>query len=210
LLIAPIQSIKIQGVKETLQLLDAVQPGAIKELRKDIKTIAQPAVSAIKSSLPTTAPLSGMNHYGRTRFAGAKVNSQLLLGRHIASDTIPLVRLQVVSPGDAVGLEIADMAGRKSMMHGPALPYEYKGRGRIGGSGRQRPTRSRKVVRRGNTAEFSYRITGQGKGMTDNLGGVPSRYIYPALAGKVEGIAADMLKTLDKYASRINQKLKVN
>jgi len=210
LLIAPIQSIKIQGVKETLQLLDAVQPGAIKELRKDIKTIAQPAVSAIKSSLPTTAPLSGMNHYGRTRFAGAKVNSQLLLGRHIASDTIPLVRLQVVSPGDAVGLEIADMAGRKSMMHGPALPYEYKGRGRIGGSGRQRPTRSRKVVRRGNTAEFSYRITGQGKGMTDNLGGVPSRYIYPALAGKVEGIAADMLKTLDKYASRINHKLKVN
>ena len=209
-MIAPIQSIKIQGVKETLQLLDAVQPGAIKELRKDIKTIAQPAVSAIKSSLPTTAPLSGMNHYGRTRFAGAKVNSQLLLGRHIASDTIPLVRLQVVSPGDAVGLEIADMAGRKSMMHGPALPYEYKGRGRIGGSGRQRPTRSRKVVRRGNTAEFSYRITGQGKGMTDNLGGVPSRYIYPALAGKVEGIAADMLKTLDKYASRINQKLKVN
>ena len=209
-MIAPIQSIKIQGVKETLQLLDAVQPGAIKELRKDIKTIAQPAVSAIKSSLPTTAPLSGMNHYGRTRFAGAKVNSQLLLGRHIASDTIPLVRLQVVSPGDAVGLEIADMAGRKSMMHGPALPYEYKGRGRIGGSGRQRPTRSRKVVRRGNTAEFSYRITGQGKGMTDNLGGVPSRYIYPALAGKVEGIAADMLKTLDKYASRINHKLKVN
>jgi hypothetical protein len=209
-LIAPTQSIRIQGVKETLQLLDAVQPGAIKELRKDIRQIAQPAVSAIKSSLPTTAPLSGMNHYGRTRFAGAKVNSQLLLGRHIASDTIPLVRLQVVSPGDAVGLEIADMAGRKTMSHGPALPYEYKGRGRIGGSGRQRPTRSRKVVRRGNTAEFSYRITGQGKGMTDNLGGVPSRYIYPALAGKVNGIAADMLKTLDKYASRINHKLKVN
>ena len=209
-MIAPTQSIRVQGVKETLQLLDAVQPGAIKELRKDIRQIAQPAVSAIKSNLPTTAPLSGMNHYGRTRFAGAKVNAQLLLGRHINSDTIPLVRLQVVSPGDAVGLEIADMAGRKTMVHGPALPYEYKGRGRIGGSGRQRPTRSRKVVRRGNTAEFSYRITGQGKGMTDNLGGVPSRYIYPALAGKVEGIAADMLKTLEKYASRINQKLKVN
>ena len=207
-MIAPTQSIRIQGVKETLQLLDAVQPGAIKELRKDIRQIAQPAVSAIKSSLPTTAPLSGMNHYGRTRFAGAKVNSQLLLGRHIASDTIPLVRLQVVSPGDAVGLEIADMAGRKTMSHGPALPYEYKGRGRIGGSGRQRPTRSRKVVRRGNTAEFSYRITGQGKGMTDNLGRVPSRYIYPAVAGKVDGIANDMLRTLEKYASRINHKLR--
>jgi hypothetical protein len=207
-LTSPISTIRVQGVKETLQLLDAVQPGAIKELRKDIRAIAEPAVSAIKSNLPSTSPLSGMNHYGRTRFAGAKVNAQLLLGRAINSDTIPLVRLQVVSPGDAVGLEIADMAGRKTMQHGPRLPYEYKGRGRMGGSGRQNPTKSRSVVRRGQTQAFQYRITGQGKGMTDNLGGVPSRYIYPALAGKVDGIALDMLHTLEKYASRINQKLK--
>lgn len=192
-----------------LQLLDAVQPGSIKELRKDIRQIAEPAVSAIRSNLPSTSPLSGMNHYGRTRFAGAKVNAQLLLGRAINSDTIPLVRLQVVSPGDAVGLEIADMAGRKTMMHGPRIPYEYKGRGRIGGSGRQRPTKSRSVVRRGQTASFQYRITGQGKGMTDNLGGVPSRYIYPALAGKVDGIAADMMRTIEKYSEKINYKLKV-
>ena len=207
-MVSPITTIRVQGVKEMLQLLDAVQPGSIKELRKDIRQIAQPAVSAIKSNLPSTAPLSGMNHYGRTRFAGAQVNAQLLLGRAINSDTIPLVRLQVVSPGDAVGLEIADMAGRKTMMHGPALPYEYKGVGRRSGSGRQKPTKSRSVVRRGQTAAFQYRITGQGKGMTDNLGGIPSRYIYPALAGKVDGIAADMMKTIEKYSERINYKLK--
>jgi hypothetical protein len=191
-----------------LQLLDAVQPGSIKALRKEIKQIAQPAVSAIKSNLPSTSPLSGMNHYGRTRFAGAQVNTQLLLGKAINSDTIPLVRIQVVSPGDAVGLEIADMAGRKTMMQGPQLPYEYKGRGRVGASGRQKPTKSRSVVRRGQTQAFQYRITGQGKGMTDNLGGIPSRYIYPALAGKVDGIAADMMKTIDKYSEKINYKLK--
>ena len=207
---APITTIRVQGVKEMLQLLDAVQPGSIKALRKDIRDIAQPAVSAIKSNLPTTAPLSGMNHYGRTRFAGAKVNAQLSVSTSIRSQTIPLVRLQVVSPGDAVGLEIADMAGRKSMMHGPALPYEYKGRGRIGGSGRQKPTKSREVVRRGQTQTFQYRITGQGKGMTDNLGGVPSRYIYPALAGKVDSMAADMMKTIDKYSEKINYKLKAS
>jgi hypothetical protein len=209
-LASPITTIKVQGVKEMLQLLDAVQPGSIKELRKDIRQIAEPAVSAIRSNLPSSSPLSGMNHYGRTRFAGAKVSAQLLLGKSIYSDTIPLVRLQVESPGDAVGLEIADMAGRKTMMHGPALLYEYKGRGRVGGSGRQKPTRSRSVVRRGNTQAFQYRITGQGKGMTDNLGGIPSRYIYPALAGKVDNIAADMLKTIEKYSEKINYKLKAN
>ena len=208
-MVAPIQTIRIQGVKETLQLLDAVQPGAIKELRKDIRRIAQPVVTAIKSNLPKTAPLSGMNHYGRTRFAGAKVKAELLLRGWASRDTIPLARLAVVSPGDAAGLEIADMAGRKSMMNGPALTYEYKGRGRIGGKGRQNPTRSRPVVRRGNTAPFSYRITGQGKGMTDNLGGLPSRYVYPALADREDTLAADMLKTIESYTDRINQKIKV-
>jgi hypothetical protein len=201
--------IRIEGVKETLQLLDAVQPGSIRELRKDIKRIAEPAVTAIRANLPRTAPLSGMNHYGRTRFAGALVKANLDLRAHRLSNSHSLVRIEVISPGDAVGLEIADMAGRRTMQHGPRLPYEYKGRGRIGGSGRQSPTKSRPVVRRGNSRQFQYRINGQGKGMTDNLGGVPSRYIYPALAGKVDGIAADMLRTLDAYAAKINQKLKV-
>ncbi len=201
--------IRIEGVKETLQLLDAVQPGSIRELRKDIKRIAEPAVTAIRANLPKTAPLSGMNHYGRTRFAGALVKANLDLRAHRLSNSHSLVRIEVISPGDAVGLEIADMAGRRTMQHGPRLPYEYKGRGRIGGSGRQSPTKSRPVVRRGNSRQFQYRISGQGKGMTDNLGGVPSRYIYPALAGKVDGIAADMLRTLDAYAAKINQKLKV-
>jgi hypothetical protein len=201
--------IRIEGVKETLQLLDAVQPGSIRELRKDIKRIAEPAVTAIKANLPRTAPLSGMNHYGRTRFAGALVKANLDLRAHRLSNSHSLVRIEVISPGDAVGLEIADRAGRRTMQHGPRLPYEYKGRGRIGGSGRQSPTKSRPVVRRGNSRQFQYRINGQGKGMTDNIGGVPSRYIYPALAGKVDGIAADMMKTLETYANKINQTLKV-
>ena len=201
-------SIKVQGVREMIQLLDAVQPDSVKELRKEIRQIAQPVMSAIKSNLPSTSPLSGMNHYGRTRFAGAQVKAELAFGNSIRNQTRGLVTLVVQSPGDAVGLEIADMAGRKTMMHGPALTYEYKGVGRVGGSGRQRPTKSRKVVRRGQTKEFSYRITGQGKGMTDNLGGIPSRYVYPALAGKENELAADMQKTLDKYAQKINYKLK--
>jgi hypothetical protein len=204
-----IDPIKVQGVRETLQLLDAVQPGSLTALRKDIVRLTEPAVSAIRSRIPATAPLSGMNHYGRTRYAGAKVKAKLDLRNSIYGNNISLVKIEVASPGLAVGLEIADMAGRKQMQHGPRLPYEYKGIGRRGGSGRQNPTRSRSVVRRGNSAPFSYRITGQGKGMMDNLGGVPSRYVYPALAGKVEGLASAMLKTVESYTAKINQKIKV-
>jgi hypothetical protein len=150
-----------------------------------------------------------MTHYGRTRYAGALVKSEVLLKDSKISQTSSLIRISVESPDDAAGLEIADMAGRRTMVQGPQLPYQYKGRGRIGGSGRQSPTRSRPVVRRGNSKEFSYRINGQGKGMVRNLKGIPSRYVYPALPGLIFPMRDDMIKTLDAYVAKINQKLKV-
>jgi len=211
-LVAPTHTINVQGVRDMIQLLDAVQPDSVKELRKEFRQIALPVVSAIKSNLPSTSPLSGMNHYGRTRYAGANVKTELALGNSIRSQARPLATIVVESPekSGAFGLEIADMAGRKTMMNGPQLTYEYKGVGRVGGSGRQSPTKSRKVVRRGNTAEFSYRINGQGKAMIANLGGIPSRYVYSALAGKEDELVADMQRTLDKYSQKINYKLKAN
>jgi len=199
----------LQGVKETLQLLDAVQPGSIKELRKDIRTIIEPSLTAIRANVPSSAPLSGMSHYGRTRFAGPKVTSKLLLGQSRFKDTTPLIRIEVVSDPDSAGFEIADMAGRRTLSHGPTMPYQYKGRGRIGGSGRQNPTRSRPVVRRGNSAAFSYRINGQGTAMIKNLKKLPSRYVYPPVENNIFRIRDDMLATLDRYVARINQKLKV-
>jgi hypothetical protein len=209
-LVAPTHKINVQGVREMIELLDAVQPDSVKELRKEFRQIALPVVSAIKSNIPSTAPLSGMNHYGRTRYAGANVKTELALSNSIRSQARPLATIVVESPekSGAFGLEIADMAGRKTMMNGPKLTYEYKGVGRVGGSGRQSPTKSRKVVRRGNTAEFSYRINGQGKAMIANLGGIPSRYVYSALAGKEDELVADMQRTLDKYSQKINYKLK--
>jgi hypothetical protein len=204
-----IDPIRVTGVRETLQLLDAVQPGSIKELRKEIRRVAEPAVTAIRSNLPATAPLSGMTHYGRTRFAGAKVKAELQMRDSKSSNTSSLVRLSVESPGDAAGLEIADMAGRRSQGGGVQLPYEYKGIGRRGGSGRQSPTRSRSVTRRGNSAPFSYRINGKGKAMIKNLGGSASRYVYPPLTIAILGVRDEMIKTLNTYVSKTNQKLKV-
>jgi hypothetical protein len=202
--------IRLEGVKETLKLLDAVQPGSIKELRKDIKRITLPAVTAIKSRIPSVAPTSGMSHYGRTKYGGGKVRAELKTTDSKFSNTSSLITLVAESSDkNAAGFDIADMAGRRTMFHGPRVPYQYKGTGRRGGSGRQRPTKSRGIVRRGQVKEFSYTITGQGKGLTDELGGTPSRYVYPAVTVTISGIRDDMAKTLDAYVGRINQKLKV-
>ncbi len=205
-MIAPTYKIEVIGVKQTLQILNDVKSPLINELRKDIRRIAEPAVSSIRSRIPKTAPLSGMNHYGRTRFSGVEVKAVLDLKRR--ANNYSLTNITVTSQRDAAGFEIADMAGRRTMQQGPQLPYEYKGRGRIGGSGRQNPTRSRPVVRRGNAAPFSYFINGQGKAMIANLPSTPSRYVYPALVGKVEGMAAEMLKTVLSYTSIVNKRLR--
>ena len=206
-MISPTYKIEVIGVKETLQILNDVKSPLINELRKDISRIAEPAVSSIRARIPSTAPLSGMNHYGRTRFGGVEVKAVLDLRR--SKNNYSLTNITVTSQRDAAGFEIADMAGRKTMKQGPQLPYEYKGRGRIGGSGRQNPTKSRPVVRRGNAAPFSYFINGQGKAMIRNLPSTPSRYVYTALAGKVDGMAEEMLKSVLRYASVINKKLEV-
>jgi hypothetical protein len=150
-----------------------------------------------------------MTHYGRTRYAGAKVKAELQTRDSRTNNTSSLIRLSVESPGDAAGLEIADMAGRKTQGGGVQIPYEYKGIGRKGGSGRQSPTRSRAVVRRGNAAPFSYRINGQGRAMIKELGGSASRYVYPSLTISIMGVRDQMIKTLDEYVGKINQKLKV-
>jgi hypothetical protein len=201
--------IRITGVKKTLQLLDDLQPGSIRELRKDVRRIAAPAVTAIKSNLPTTAPLSGMTHYGRTRYAGARVKAELQTRESKFSNTSALVRLSVDPPKDGAGLQIADMAGRKTQGGGVQLPYEDKGIGRRSGSGRQSASRSRPVTRRGNAVPFSYRINGQGQAMIRNLGAKASRYVYPPLTIAILSVRDQMVKTLDDYVGRINQKLKV-
>jgi hypothetical protein len=200
---------QIQGLKETLRLLDDVQPGTIRELRKDIRTILEPSLTAIKANVPASAPLSGMNHYGRTRFGRPQVKASLITTQSKYRDSTPLIRIEVVADPHSVGFEIADMAGRRTLKQGPNLPYQYKGRGRIGGSGRQRPTKSRPVVRRGNSREFSYRINGQGTAMIRNLTKLPSRYVYPPVENNLFTIRDDMIKTLDTYVARINHKLKV-
>ena len=150
-----------------------------------------------------------MTHYGRTRYAGAAVKAELQTKDNKLSNTSSLVRLSVDSPKDAAGLQIADMAGRKSQGGGVQLPYQYKGIGLMSGSGRQSATRSRPVTRRGNSAPFSYRINGQGQAMIRNLGKQASRYVYPPLTISIISVRDQMVKTLGEYVGRINQELRI-
>jgi hypothetical protein len=74
---------RVTGVAATVKVLKTIDKQIITEARRDLRSGAQPVVSAIKSAIPSEAPLKGksssgsrgMIHNGRTRWqpSGVKV-----------------------------------------------------------------------------------------------------------------------------------------
>ena len=60
------------GLKETLRDLNKLDKELSKEIRKDIRSTVQPLADAINNSIPGGAPLSGMEHNGRTGWHNRK------------------------------------------------------------------------------------------------------------------------------------------
>ena len=57
---------QVVGLKETLRDLNKLDKELSKEVRKDIRKTVQPLADAINAARPGAAPLSGMEHNGRT------------------------------------------------------------------------------------------------------------------------------------------------
>jgi hypothetical protein len=60
-------SIPIYGVKEAIKELKEIDPALRRQLTKDYGKIAKPVIDEIKSTLPKTAPLSGMRRQWVTK-----------------------------------------------------------------------------------------------------------------------------------------------
>ena len=183
--------VKFVGVKETLRILRDVEPDVYKQLRKDIRAIAMPAVTAIKSNTPSVAPLSGMVNNGRTAWTKPKVTVNITPGqrsRGFASTTSNLVAIQATGEGKKVGFDIADMAGRANQ------PGKYE--------------KSRKYINPYTGEVVRLKQNGQGRALIDNLAGRASRYVYPAIESKLPAIRTQVAKSFDTAAEVINRKLK--
>lgn len=63
---------QVVGLKETLRDLNKLDKELSKEIRKDIRNVVQPLADAINSTVPGGAPLSGMDHSGRTGWKNHK------------------------------------------------------------------------------------------------------------------------------------------
>lgn len=179
--------VKFKGVKEMVDILKSVEPELWKQLRSDIRKIAAPAVSSIKSNVPTIAPLSGMVNNGRLAWSPVKVNVSITpaqRARGFGSTTSNLAA--IISKGSAgQGMVIADMAGR--------------------GGGRQRKNQTRVYPYKGGSR--SHRVNGQGQAMINALGKQPSRYVYPAIERQLPAIRSGVADSIEQMAKTVNAKI---
>jgi hypothetical protein len=171
------------------------EPETLKDLRKNIRPIAQPGVSAIKSNSPKVAPLSGMSGQGRTAYSTPKINLRITpAGKSygFGSTTANLVAITATGSGNQSGFDIADMAGRAN------------------NPGKYRQTRPFVDPRTGQTVRR--RVNGQGAAMIRGLqaqSGKASRYVYKGLEDKLPQIRAEVAKvveqTMDDFSRRLNK-----
>lgn len=122
--------VEVDGVAETLKVLNRVLPELKRQTVRNIRAAGQPAIEAVRQLIPTASPLSGWAQYNWTTprgynigsynaakaRAGVKVQFRGSKVRGAADpNTIPLLRLRQT---DAAGAAY-DMAGRISSGKGP-------------------------------------------------------------------------------------------
>jgi hypothetical protein len=94
-----------------------IEPELKKQLVRDIKQIAEPVQSAIKSAIPVVAPLSGLNNNGRlgwTPYKGKKPGAVSIVYRSGSKRTAPLVTSLVSVNVGSAGMTMIDVAGKRN------------------------------------------------------------------------------------------------
>jgi hypothetical protein len=183
---------KVYGVDRTIRELKQVEPQAVNNLRKDLRSAAEPIALSIKAGLPVSAPISGMRHRGRTAYnsSAIKATPRTNFSKRAAARGYSLVSIWVGGKKGTVGaagLQIADMSGR---------------RGKVRSSGRTR-TYTR------NGMEMTHAIRGQARGLYKELPGRASRFVWKQAEGKTQQIEREILVSLEKTTRQANKNLVV-
>jgi hypothetical protein len=178
---------KVLGINQSIAVLNRLDRELIKELRKDLALAASPLVNAIKSNIPTYAPIRGFNHNGRTGWPKKPIKLQVRLTtsrskRRQRTETVKIIL-------NNAGVQIADMAGKRNS---------------VKRSGSSRAYAKGNVIMR-------HKLNGQGEKMIEALSqtgrGRASRYVYPAVDKYAERIRMQIDRTVESAIIRGSQEL---
>ena len=102
---------QIIGLDIVVRELNDLEPGLVKQLKKDLVTEIKPLYQTIKSTIESSKPfLSGFQHSGRTGISKntVRVTGKAVTGRRGRKTSLVSIRTT------SAAAEIADMAGRKT------------------------------------------------------------------------------------------------
>jgi hypothetical protein len=184
-------SVEVIGLKENLRLLQRINPALSREIRKEFRKLAQPAVNEIERMKPSRGNLpSGFQHSGRTGSNAVKkvrinFNTRRARNRNLAQgaqyETLGTIRIQTADAASA----IADMAGKV---------------GNVQTSGRSRPYPGRP---QGHT------LNGQGNYLIRALNryGSPSRFMWPGAERGLNETEHEFVRIARRVEDEINKEL---
>lgn len=181
----------VSGLNETLREIAKMDKELMKQIRKDWREIAKPAVEDARKEMPDETPLSGMAK-GRTawvtRQPDKKIKAYISTKKpRRKAGNVTDYPLATVEERDAAGI-IFDMAGRKSK----------------GGS------KSRRRLPNGNTVTLEYPQTLianlEAKAAERNYKKEASRAMYPGVEKSAPALARQIDQSLNKRIREYNRK----
>lgn len=193
-------NIRVDGLKDTLIILEAIEGNSVKQLKKDADVAVRGSgvFSAIRSNVPSVAPMSGMTHNGATKWAGiTSVKTAIppiTLRRLARKRDTPIISIHATGSPDGLGFDYSELAGIRR--HPPRSRSKIPSTG-LRGAGR---------------GDGSIAIRGQGDNMIkvleDKFGKQPGRFAYEATIKKRPALNTALQVVLDKYAAMVNRKLR--
>jgi len=171
--------------------LAKIEPSLRRDLDREIRKIAKPAIDAVKAAIPTSGPLSGMNnHNGRTAWRATNPTQMKIYKPRKGSPgklTVTLVGVRVMSAATS----IADIAGRSGSRfggNGKTRDYTWKGMSRS------------HSISPASGAKFS-------SSLTSSLASKAFRISFPNVDKHLGQIEREIEKVLEKAYKTLNGKL---
>lgn len=171
-------SIQVVGLKETLRDLNKLDPALRREIGRDIRRIVKPVADNVNQRIPEGAPLSGMDHQGRTGWSNRKpviVKTDTRKPRYRPGrpfrDIVSVIRVGTKDAPTAI-VDMAGKAGGNNSRRGP----QY-----------QRPNFARAL---------SSRL------------GPPSRFMWRDIDGQVEAVVTELQPVIERIEDAMNRDLR--
>lgn len=184
---------EVRGVREALNTLSKFDKELVQELRRDLAKVSAPLTQRIRDAIPSSAPIIGFNHNGRTGWPKKQIQIKTKLNtstgrRRLFSSTVRIVITNA-------GVQIADFAGSRN---------------KVNTSGETRAYAKGGVIMR-------HRLNNQGKFMIEALSqtGIGklgnkyrSRYVWPTVDKYKDTITIEIDKTVQDAIIRGNERLR--